>query len=92
MSEADKPESGKAEEAEDLFDLYLPLVRHEVQPAIGLALRKEVLFRRGAIRSPRQRAPGSALTPTDKAELDGMIKRLERRLAASGRTDKMAAE
>jgi len=63
-----------------------------VQPAIGLALRKEVLFRRGAIRSPRQRAPGSSLTPTDKAELDGMIKRLERRLAASGRTDKMAAE
>jgi len=84
--------AGKAEEAEDLFDIYLPLVRHEVQPAIGLALRKEVLFRRGAIRSPRQRAPGSALTPTDKAELDGMIKRLERRLAASGRTDKMAAE
>jgi len=84
--------AGKAEEAEDLFDIYLPLVRHEVQPAVGLALRKEVLFRRGAIRSPRQRAPGSALTPTDKAELDGMIKRLERRLAASGRTDKMAAE
>lgn len=84
--------AGKAEEAEDLFDLYLPLVRHEVQPAIGLALRKEVLFRRGAIRSPRQRAPGSSLTPTDKAELDGMIKRMERRLAASGRSDKMAAE
>ena len=30
--------------------------------AIGLALRKEVLFRRGAIKSPRQRAPGSSLT------------------------------
>ena len=54
--------AGKAEEAEDLFDIYLPLVRHEVQPAIGLALRKEVLFRRGAIKSPRQRAPGSSLT------------------------------
>ena len=49
---------GKTEEAEDLFDLYLPLVRHEQQPGIGLALRKEVLFRRGAIKSPRQRAPG----------------------------------
>src|SRR5688572_6810816 len=48
--------SGKAEEAEDLYDIYLPLVRHEVQPAIGLALRKEVLFRRGAIKSSRQRA------------------------------------
>ena len=43
--------AGKVEEAEDLFDIYLPLVRHEVQPGIGLALRKEVLFRCGAIKS-----------------------------------------
>ena len=83
---------GKAEEAEDLFDIYLPLVRHEVQPAIGLALRKEVLFRRGAIKSPKQRAPGSSLAATDKTELDNMIKRMERRLAASGRGAKLAAE
>lgn len=81
---------GKAEEAEDLFDIYLPLVRHEVQPAIGLALRKEVLFRRGAIKSPKQRAPGSSLTAADKAELDGLIARLERRLAAAGRGRKAA--
>jgi len=81
---------GRPEEAEDLFDIYLPLVRHEVQPAIGLALRKEVLFRRGAIKSPKQRAPGSSLTATDKAELDGMIARLERRLAAVGRLAKAA--
>jgi 4-hydroxy-tetrahydrodipicolinate synthase len=84
--------AGKAEEAEDLFDTYLPLVRHEVQPAIGLALRKEVLFMRGAIKSPRQRAPGSALTATDRAELGSMIARLEHRLAASGRSHKLAAE
>ncbi len=83
---------GEADKAEDLFDIYLPLVRHEVQPAIGLALRKEVLFRRGAIKSPRQRAPGSSLTSTDKAELDGLIRRLERRLAAAGHGHKMAAE
>ncbi|WP_422013358.1 dihydrodipicolinate synthase family protein [Reyranella sp.] len=81
---------GKAEEAEDLFDIYLPLVRHEVQPAIGLALRKEVLFRRGAIKSPKQRAPGSSLTAADRTELDGMMARLERRLAASGRLAKAA--
>ncbi len=84
--------AGKAEEAEDLFDIYLPLVRHEVQPAIGLALRKEVLFRRGAIRSPMQRAPGSSLTAADRAELDSLIERLDRRLAASGRPAKLAAE
>jgi 4-hydroxy-tetrahydrodipicolinate synthase len=81
---------GREEEAEDLFDIYLPLVRHEVQPAIGLALRKEVLFRRGAIKSPRQRAPGSSLTATDRTELDGMMARLERRLAAAGRLAKAA--
>ena len=81
---------GRPDEAEDLFDIYLPLVRHEVQPAIGLALRKEVLFRRGAIKSPRQRAPGSSLTAADKTELDGMMARLERRLAAAGRLAKAA--
>jgi 4-hydroxy-tetrahydrodipicolinate synthase len=81
---------GKSEEAEDLFDIYLPLVRHEVQPAIGLALRKEVLFRRGAIKSPKQRAPGSSLTATDKTELDSLIARLERRLASAGRLPKAA--
>jgi 4-hydroxy-tetrahydrodipicolinate synthase len=84
--------AGNPEEAEDLFDIYLPLVRHEVQPAIGLALRKEVLFRRGAIKSPKQRAPGSSLTAADRAELDGLIARMERRLAASGRGRKVAAE
>jgi len=84
--------AGKAEEAEDLFDIYLPLVRHEVQPAIGLALRKEVLFKRGAIKSPRQRAPGSSLTAIDRAELEALMARLERRLAASGRGRKVAAE
>jgi 4-hydroxy-tetrahydrodipicolinate synthase len=84
--------AGKAEEGEDLFDLYLPLVRHEQQPGIGLALRKEVLFRRGAIGSPRQRAPGSVLTATDRAELDTLIARLERRLAAAGRSGRLAAE
>src|SRR5712671_6320154 len=84
--------AGRTEEAEDLFDLYLPLVRHEQQPGIGLALRKEVLFRRGAIKSPRQRAPGSSLTATDRAELEGLMQRLERRLTAAGRGAKVAAE
>ncbi len=84
--------AGKAEEAEDLFDIYLPLVRHEVQQAIGMALRKEVLFRRGAIKSPAQRAPGSSLTAADKTELDSLIARMERRRAEAGHVTKIAAE
>ena len=85
--------AGKAEEAEDLFDIYLPLVRHEMQPAIGLALRKEVLFSRGAIKSPRQRAPGSSLTATDRAELDGADRSgWSAGSRPSGRGAKVAAE
>ncbi|MBX3503752.1 MAG: dihydrodipicolinate synthase family protein [Alphaproteobacteria bacterium] len=84
--------AGKAEEGEDLFDIYLPLVRHEVQPGIGLALRKEVLRRRGAIKSAKQRAPGSSLTAADVVELDNLIARLERRLAAAGKARPLAAE
>ena len=60
--------AGKTEEAEDLFDIYLPLVRHEQQPGVGLALRKEVLFRRGAIKSPRGARRGRR-SPRRPAEL-----------------------
>ena len=59
---------------------------------LGVIVIKEVLFRRGAIKSPKQRAPGSSLTATDRAELDNLMARLERRLAAAGRGAKVAAE
>lgn len=72
---------GEAEAGEDLFDIYLPLLRHEAQPGVGLALRKEVLRRRGAIASARVRAPGPILAADDQAELDRLLARLERRLA-----------
>lgn len=71
--------AGKPEEAEDLFDLYLPLIRHELQPGIGLALRKEILRRRGAIRTNAARAPAPRLDPDDTAELDSLLERLERK-------------
>ncbi len=72
---------GRAEEAEDLFDAYLPLVRHEQQIGIGLAIRKEILRRRGAVRSAAVRAPGPRLDRDDLDELDRLMKRLARRLA-----------
>jgi 4-hydroxy-tetrahydrodipicolinate synthase len=70
--------AGDREGAEDLYDAYLPLVRHEVQPGIGLALRKETLRRRGILASARVRAPGPALDGDDQAELTHLIARLER--------------
>jgi 4-hydroxy-tetrahydrodipicolinate synthase len=71
--------AGKAEEAEDLYDRYLPILRHELQPGIGLALRKEILKRRGVIASNAVRAPGPKLDKDDLAELDGLLRRLERK-------------
>jgi 4-hydroxy-tetrahydrodipicolinate synthase len=75
---------GEKEAAEDLYDAYLPVVRHEQQPGIGLALRKETLHRRGILKSPRVRAPGPLLDADDKAELTHLLKRLDRALAALG--------
>ncbi|MBN9279696.1 MAG: dihydrodipicolinate synthase family protein [Hyphomicrobium sp.] len=71
--------AGKPEEGEDLYDLYLPLLRHELQQGVGLPLRKEILKRRGAIRSAAIRAPGPKLDATDMAELDRLLVRLERK-------------
>jgi 4-hydroxy-tetrahydrodipicolinate synthase len=73
---------GRGEDAEDLFDVYLPLVRHEQQIGIGLAIRKEILRRRGAIGSGAVRAPGPRLDRDDLEELDRLMHRLERRLSA----------
>ncbi len=75
-------QQGETDKAEDLFDAYLPLVRHEQQPGFGLALRKEVLHRRGVIASAKVRAPGPVLSPLDQAELTRLIGRVERNLAA----------
>ncbi len=69
--------AGKADAAEDLYDLYLPVLRHEFQPGVGLALRKEILRRRGAIACSAARAPAPRLDADDMAELDGLLRRLE---------------
>jgi 4-hydroxy-tetrahydrodipicolinate synthase len=73
--------NGDVDAAEDLFDTYLPLVRYEQQPGFGLAVRKEILRRRGAIASARTRAPGPTLDGSDHRELGGLLQRLEQRLA-----------
>ena len=52
---------GKREEAHDLFDAHLPLVRYEQQQGVGLAIRKYVMMRRGILASDAQRKPGAGL-------------------------------
>lgn len=71
--------AGKREEAHDLFDAHLPLIRYEQQLGVGLAVRKHVLKRRGVISSDAQRKPGSLLTPTARAEVDYLLDRLAKK-------------
>tara|TARA_R110000787_G_scaffold62924_2_gene142039 strand:- start:47 stop:979 length:933 start_codon:yes stop_codon:yes gene_type:complete len=72
--------AGDVDGAEDLFDAYLPLVRYEQQLGLGLAIRKEVLRRRGVIASNKVRAPGPAMTARDLEELTRLMSRLDKRL------------
>lgn len=74
--------AGEEEAALDLFDLHLPLLRYEQQPGIGLVVRKWILHRRGALVDPFVRAPAPPLTAETRAEVELLIGRLERRLAA----------
>ncbi|MGK7295503.1 MAG: dihydrodipicolinate synthase family protein [Candidatus Wenzhouxiangella sp. M2_3B_020] len=67
-----------AEAAADVFDAHLPLLRYEQQSGIGLAVRKHILMRRGAIAHEALRAPGPALS----AEALGEVERLLRRLSS----------
>ncbi|MEO1724731.1 MAG: dihydrodipicolinate synthase family protein [Pseudomonadota bacterium] len=76
--------SGARDRASDLFEAYLPLIRYEQQPSLGLAIRKEVLRRRGAIASSALRAPGPRLTPEDVSELERLLDRLDTRLKELG--------
>ncbi|MBU8540367.1 dihydrodipicolinate synthase family protein [Falsiroseomonas tokyonensis] len=71
-------QAGEKERAHDLFDAHLPLIRYELQPGPGLAVRKYVLMRRGIIASDAQRRPGTALTATARAEVEYLLQRLAR--------------
>jgi 4-hydroxy-tetrahydrodipicolinate synthase len=69
---------GRREEAHDLFDAHLPLVRYEQQKDIGLAVRKYVLKRRGILTSDAQRKPWPKLSAEAIAEVEYLLMRLAR--------------
>ena len=69
---------GRRDEAHDIFDAHLPLVRYEQQQGVGLAARKYVMAKRGIIATAVQRKPGSSLSATAKAEVDYLLGRLAR--------------
>ena len=75
---------GRRDEAMDLFDAYLPLVRYEQQPGVGLAVRKHILQKRGAIASATLRSPAPRLSAETRADVDWLTGRVERLLAGHG--------
>ncbi len=65
--------AGDVNRAADAFYRYVPLMRFEFQQGIGMALRKEVLRRRGAIAEAVIRAPGVSLDARTSDALDHLL-------------------
>ncbi|MDO4231260.1 MAG: dihydrodipicolinate synthase family protein [Lautropia sp.] len=77
-------DAGKREDAEDVFDAYLPLMRHQMQPTIGLAVAKQLYKQRGIIRSARLREPARRLSEADQHDIERLVRRMDRRTRQLG--------
>ncbi len=65
--------AGRVDDAAEAFYRAVPLMRFEFQEGIGMAIRKEVLHKRGALASPATRAPGASLDKTTRDALDRVL-------------------
>ena len=65
--------AGEHDAAADVFYRAVPLMRFEFQEGIGMAIRKEVLRRRGALASAATRAPAGGLDTQTKQALDRVL-------------------
>lgn len=68
-----RTQAGDLEGAYAIFRRYLPLMVFEQQP--GLAVRKEILRRRGLIACGRVRAPGGNIDAGTAAQLEKLLER-----------------
>ena len=65
--------AGERDAAADVFYRAVPLMRFEFQEGIGMAIRKEVLRRRGALASAATRAPAGSLDKPTIEALDRVL-------------------
>ncbi|MGH9373468.1 MAG: dihydrodipicolinate synthase family protein, partial [Vicinamibacterales bacterium] len=70
--------SGNVDGAADVFYRAVPLMRFEFQEGIGMAIRKEVLHRRGALASPATRSPAAQLDATTREALERVMAWVQR--------------
>jgi 4-hydroxy-tetrahydrodipicolinate synthase len=68
--------AGDLVKAAAVFDKYCPLIRYEFQPKVGLALRKYIYMRRGAIACDLIRSPGIRIDPITEREIEDVIARV----------------
>ncbi|MGH9320125.1 MAG: dihydrodipicolinate synthase family protein [Vicinamibacteria bacterium] len=66
--------AGRKDEATAFFYRHAPLMRFEFQEGIGMAIRKEMLKRRGALRHAGIRPPGATLDRSTTEALDRILK------------------
>jgi 4-hydroxy-tetrahydrodipicolinate synthase len=69
-------DEGNPHAAARAFDRFLPLIRFEYQPQIGLLIRKEILRRRGALAAATARLPAAPLDPLVLTMLDDVLRRV----------------
>lgn len=75
-----KLEAGDLAGARQLFNGLLPLINYE--RLYGVAVYKEVLYRRGVIATTVSRAPAARLDDADRAELDAILANVGRLFTA----------
>jgi 4-hydroxy-tetrahydrodipicolinate synthase len=71
--------AGDVDAAAEAFYPYVPLMRFEFQEGLGMAIRKEVLRRRGVMEFADIRPPGAKLDAATAAALDRVLAWTERR-------------
>ena len=65
--------AGKKDEAAEHFYRHVPLMRFEFQEGVGMAIRKEILRRRGALKHAFVRPPGAPLDGPTREALDRVL-------------------
>ena len=78
--------AGRLDDAADAFYTAVPLMRFEFQEGIGMAIRKEVLHRRGALASAATRPPAASLDKATRDALDRVMAWVEARRSAGTAT------
>ncbi len=68
---------GDAERARRVYEKALPLMVFEAQPVVGLAVRKEILRRRGYISGSTLRSPAPRLDERTLSSLEDLLKSIE---------------